>query len=112
MGTRVLEESRAKYLTREQLRERLELLVSTWDEMRERVTAQNFPYGEFKRMLAAAACPVAPEHIHLTKERFRETFFLAQMIRDRYTILDLAYEMGCLEECVEKILASPLYLEQ
>ncbi|MCP4397301.1 MAG: sn-glycerol-1-phosphate dehydrogenase [bacterium] len=110
MVTRVLEESRAKYLNRKQLRERLNLLVSKWDSMREKVEAQNVSYAEFKRMLAAAACPVSPEQINLSRERFRESFLLAQMIRDRYTILDLAYEMGCLEECVEEILASPHYL--
>jgi glycerol-1-phosphate dehydrogenase [NAD(P)+] len=110
MGVRVLEESRAKYPDREQLRERLTLLVSKWDEMREKVKTQIFPYEEFKRMLAAADCPVTPEQINLAKERFRETFLLAQMIRNRYTILDLAYEVGWLEDCIEEILASPEYL--
>ena len=110
MGVRVLEESRAKYPTREELHERLTLLVSKWDEMRNKVKAQIYPYAEFKRMLAAADCPVSPEHINLNRERFRETFLLAQMIRNRYTILDLAYEMGWFEECIEEILASPQYL--
>ena len=110
MGVRVLEESCAKHPTREQLRERLQRLVSKWDEMRDKVKAQIYPYAEFKRMLAAADCPVRPEQINLERERFRETFLLGQMIRNRYTILDLAYEMGWLEDCIEEILASPDYL--
>ncbi len=110
ISQRAIEESRAKFADHEELRARLTRLVSKWDEMRARVQAQLFPYAEFRAMLAAAACPVTPQQIHLSRERFRETFRLAQMIRNRYTILDLAYETGLLEECVEEILASPCYL--
>ena len=106
---RVLSESKAKYLTGEQLRERLQLLTEQWEALRTKIKEQIIPYQELKRMLVAADCPVMPEQINLTRERLRETYILAQMIRNRYTILDLAYELGWLEECVHEVLSSKEY---
>ena len=107
---RVLVESKAKYLSTDQLRERLELLVSCWEELREKISQQIIPYPELKAMLLEADCPVTPEAINLSRERVRETYILAQMIRNRYTILDLAYELGWLESCVDEICSSQTYL--
>jgi glycerol-1-phosphate dehydrogenase [NAD(P)+] len=107
---RVLGESKAKYLTPDQLLERLELLVSSWEELREKIQQQIIPYPTLKEMLLAADCPVTPEEINLSRKRVRETYILAQMIRNRYTILDLAYELGWLESCVDEICSSETYL--
>lgn len=108
---RVIAESRAKYLTTDQLRDRLHLLIAHWEELKPKVLAQIIPYPQLRQMLEAAGCPVTPEQINLAPpDRVRDTFFQAQMIRDRYTILDLAYELGVLEECVDEIMASDVYL--
>jgi glycerol-1-phosphate dehydrogenase [NAD(P)+] len=56
-------------------------------------------------MLRAAACPTKPEQIGLSAERLARTFRPAQMIRPRYTVLDLAYELGRLDECVKLIFS-------
>ena len=61
-------------------------------------------------MFMAAECPVTPEQINLPRERIKQTYFLAQMIRNRYTILDFAYELNWLEDCVAEIMASETYL--
>lgn len=105
----VVRESKAKYLAAEQLAARLHLLASCWDELRRKVREQLLPYPELRRMLIAAGCPVTPEQINVTRDRLRETFFLAQMIRTRYTILDLAYDLGRLGECVTEIMTSEIY---
>ena len=107
---RVIAECQAKYIPVEQLRKRLEQFAAGWETMGQKVTEQNIPYQQLKAMLQAADCPVRPEQINLTKERLRETYKLAQMIRNRYTILDLAYELNWLEECVEEVIASEVYL--
>lgn len=107
---RVLEESKAKYLSRPKLRERLQLLKTHWGSLREKVTTQIIPYPRLKQMLMTADCPVTPEQINLSRERVKQTYFLAQMIRNRYTILDLAYELNWLEEGVEEIMTSKKYL--
>jgi len=107
---RVLEESRAKFLDRAQLAERLRRIEDRWPSMRSRVLAQLYSYRELRRMFREAGCPVAPEEIGLTRDRLGRTFRLAEKIRNRYTILDLAAELGVLDACVERILGSPHYL--
>ena len=103
---RVLEESQAKYLPAQALRDRLQVLKTHWEALCQKIRAQIIPYQDLKRMFMAAECPVTPEQINLPRERIKQTYFLAQMIRNRYTILDLAYELNWLEDCVADIMAS------
>ena len=107
---RVINENKAKYLTGAQLRDRLHVLIARWEELKQKVLKQLIPYRELRAMLHAAGCPVTPEQIMLSSERVRDTFFQAQMMRTRYTILDLAYELGWFNKCVDKIMTSTVYL--
>ncbi len=107
---RVINESKAKYLTVDQLQDRLHLLITCWKDLKKKVLKQLIPYHELHDLLLAVGCPVKPEQINLSRERVKDTFFQAQMIRTRYTILDLAYELGWLNECVDDIMASETYL--
>jgi glycerol-1-phosphate dehydrogenase [NAD(P)+] len=102
--------SRSKQLTRNGLRDRLGFIKSRWDDMRLKVSDQLLPYSELMARLARAKCPTSPDQINLSREQVKETFFLAHMIRERYTVLDLAYEMGWLQDCVEEIFSSEAYL--
>jgi glycerol-1-phosphate dehydrogenase [NAD(P)+] len=45
-------------------------------------------------------------------DRFHQTYYRAQTIRSRYTILDLLLEAGLLEECVEELFAPGGYWTQ
>jgi glycerol-1-phosphate dehydrogenase [NAD(P)+] len=100
-----VEQSLAKHLDAEGLAKRLELLRERWPELRERLEEQLMPAEEIGDMLHAAGCPVSPEEIGLGSEDFRATYARARMIRSRYTVLDLAYEAGILDECVEELFA-------
>ena len=100
----------SKQLTKNGLRERLGMIESHWNDMRSKVKNQLLPYPELKKMLAEAKCPISPDQINISREQVKETFFLAQMIRERYTVLDLAFEMGGLGDCVEEIFKSEAYL--
>jgi len=102
--------SLAKHLTKERLRDRLKLIRLQWNDMRLKVRNQLLPFSELKEMLASANCPITPDQINLSREQVKETFFLAQMIRERYTVLDLAYELGWLEDCAEETFSSGAYL--
>lgn len=108
--TGIIAVSRSKQLTENSLRDRLGLIKSRWNDMRSKVSDQLLPYFELKARLARAKCPITPDQINLSREQVKETFFLAQMIRERYTVLDLAYEMGWLEDCVQEIYLSDAYL--
>ncbi|MCL6437607.1 MAG: sn-glycerol-1-phosphate dehydrogenase [Rubrobacteraceae bacterium] len=98
-------ETRAKYVDADRLRERLTRLRNVWPELREKVKEQLIPTDELRGMLEAAGCPTDPIGIGLSWEDFKATYRRAQMLRKRYTILDLANETGILDECVEELFA-------
>lgn len=100
-----VDETKAKYVDADRLRERLNLLRRVWPELREKVEAQLMPADELREQLREAGCPTSPEEIGLSVEDFRATYKRALMLRRRYTVLDLASEAGILTECVEELFA-------
>lgn len=102
-------ESKKKHLTPEALRSRLLRLNERWDVVRKRLEQQLYPYGEMRAMMEAAGCHVRPEELGLSRERAVRTIRLAQMMRERYTVLDIAYELGLLDEWAEQIFSSVTY---
>jgi len=106
----VLAACRAKWIERDVLAGRLECLAEGWPSLRQGVLRQLLPYAELARMFEQAGVPTRPEQAGLTRERVRATFAPANMIRTRYTALDLAYEAGWLEGCLDEIFASRRYL--
>jgi glycerol-1-phosphate dehydrogenase [NAD(P)+] len=106
----VLAACRRKWVPPGMLARRLERLREKWATLREAVGAQLLPYGELVRMFEQAGVPTRPQEVGLTRERVRATFATAGMIRPRYTALELAYETGWLEGCLEEIFDSRQYL--
>ncbi len=102
-GTEAAEIALAKFLEGDAVTERRKLIFNRWDLLRERIFKQLIPYGEFKSLLKNAGCPLTPAEIGLTDEQFKHGILAAQLIRKRYTILDLLYEAGLLEQIVEKL---------
>ena len=103
LGAVAVKQTSAKYVTADQLRERLKQLANGWPTLRGRLAEQLLPPGELRDMLAAAGCPTEPGQIGLDVDAFRATYRRSQMIRSRYTVLDLAIETGLLDECVEEL---------
>jgi glycerol-1-phosphate dehydrogenase [NAD(P)+] len=101
-----VEQTLAKYISRDELAQRLELLRDVWPGLREKVRVQLMPAERIREMLQAAGCPTGPVEIGLHWEDFGATYSRARTIRKRYTILDLAFEAGILEECVDDLFAS------
>ncbi len=98
-------ETQAKYVDAGALRERLEGLRGAWPELRGKVEAQLMSADELREKLRAAGCPTSPGEIGLSTEDFKATYRRAQMLRKRYTGLDVALEVGILDECVEELFA-------
>lgn len=86
------------------LAERRELIYRNWETLRKRILHQLYPLEELTRRLTAAGCPVKPADIQLGREQFLHGIRTAQLIRKRYTVLDLVYELGLLEELLQRIL--------
>jgi glycerol-1-phosphate dehydrogenase [NAD(P)+] len=68
------------------------------------------PYAELKELLGRAGCPLIPETIGLTRNEVIATARKAQMMRNKYCVLDIAWDMGVFETILAKLEASPLYL--
>jgi len=104
-----VEETRAKYVPAGELRARLERLRERWPDLRERLAEQLMPAAEIRDRLRAAGAPTTSGEIGLGADAFRATYRRAQMIRRRYTVLDLASEAGILDECVDELFAPDGY---
>ena len=100
-----VEQTLAKYINAAELAQRLDLLREVWPGLREEVRVQLMPAEQIREMLQAAGCPTGPVEIGLRWEDFEATYSRARTIRKRYTILDLAFEAGILEECVDELFA-------
>ncbi len=100
---KILGESRAKHLGREALEARLGMIADSFEILRGRVESQLMPFPRMREMLRVAGCPVRPQDIGVTASRCAATAIAAQMLRTRYTVLDLAYETGRLFEVVRRI---------
>ena len=81
-----------------------------WKEIRDSVLERLLPYAELKAMLAGEECPVQPEAIGLSRGEVIATARRAQMIRNKYNILDLAWDMGIFEAVLDTIDKSGIYL--
>ena len=101
-----VEETRAKYVGADDLRTRLDLLRERWPELRERLGGQLLPAARLRDPLRAAGAPTAPADIGLGADALRATYRRAQMIRRRYTVLDLANQTGVLDDCVAELFAA------
>ena len=95
----------AKYLTPEQLRERIHTLQKLWPQIKETSAKQLLSAEEIADELKTVGGIYHPAQIGISLEKMRETYTRAQMIRTRYTILDVLWELGILDECVEELFA-------
>ena len=98
-----LNQSRAKYISRDELVLQLENLKRNWGKIRNRLSSQLVPSDEVRRRLKLVGAPVDPEEIGISKDRMRTSFMKARYIRSRFTILDLAVRTGYLEEWLNQM---------
>lgn len=97
------QQSRPKYIEADRLAHRLALVRERWPQLQERLRQQLLPAERLRAQLQAAGCPTTPEEVGLSRDRLRATYRRAQMIRPRYTVLDLLNETGLLDDCVNEL---------
>jgi glycerol-1-phosphate dehydrogenase [NAD(P)+] len=105
-----VETSRAKFLppaARERLRESV---AGEWRTLRDRVRERLVPCAELSEQFRRARCPRTAEEIGLGRAQAIATGLKAQMIRNRYTVLDLAWDFGVLEAVLADLEAAPRIL--
>jgi glycerol-1-phosphate dehydrogenase [NAD(P)+] len=82
----------------------------SWKDLRVKVLEQIIPYGELKALFTKARCPVRPVEINLSRSEVIACARRAQMIRNRYIALDLAWDLGCFETVLARVEAAEEYL--
>ena len=82
----------------------------SWKEIQDSVLERLLPYGELKALLAGEECPVQPGAIGLSRSEVIATARRAQMIRNKYNILDLSWDMGVFEAVLDTMDKSGIYL--
>lgn len=97
------QETKAKYISKEELREQLTILKTNWLSIKEDLQQQLVPFEEAKRCLQLIGAPTKPEDIGLSKQYLRETYIRSQYIRRRFTVLDLAVRTNKLEYWLDKL---------
>jgi glycerol-1-phosphate dehydrogenase [NAD(P)+] len=98
-----MNQSRAKYISRDELAIQLKKLKNNWQAIRNRLSAQLVPSDEVRRRLMQVGAPVEPQEIGISTDRIKTSFMRAQYIRSRFTILDLAVRTGYLEEWLNQM---------
>lgn len=86
------------------------LIASEWPKLRAKVLGRLMPYAELRATLQRAGCPITAEQIGLTRADAIATARRAQMIRNRYTALDLAWDLDMMEKALAEIESSSMYL--
>jgi glycerol-1-phosphate dehydrogenase [NAD(P)+] len=98
-----LTETHAKYISKKELAQQLDVLKSKWPVIRARLEKQLLPPAEVKRRLQSVGAPVEPEAIGISRTRLRDSFLRAQHLRRRFTILDVAVRTACLDKWLQQI---------
>lgn len=92
-----------KLVTGEARAARLERICSVWDGMRMRAMRDRPGYSTLLDLFARARCP-SFDAIGLGAELAAWSLSAARMIRNRYTVLDLARDLGILESGIDLVI--------
>ncbi|MBO4935673.1 MAG: sn-glycerol-1-phosphate dehydrogenase [Alistipes sp.] len=100
---RGLSEARGKYVDKEGLRKQLEALKAAWPTLKEQIRGQIIPFEEVRENLRLVGAPYEPEHIGVSRERFRTTFSYIPYMRSRFTNIDVIYRCGLMAELTDHL---------
>ena len=99
----ILEQFRRKH---ERAAARAQVLSNRWDEIRAGLKKRGLPSPKaIRSALVAAGAPNTLADLAEDRENAARVFRLARDIRDRVTVLDLAFELGVLPDDIETILS-------
>ncbi len=95
---------RPKWRPAEEQRAFVDGIVGRWAELRSATAAIVRPVSELRGALEAAGAPTTAAELGVDDDEARELFVVARDMRARYTVLDLAWDLGLLEELRDEVL--------
>jgi len=102
----VREEYLKKHLEPDELRGELSRIRDSWDDLWSSVGEPLRRAKRVREILAAGGAPTTIAQLGLNDDHLRLAFLSAREIRGRFTVLDLAAELGVLEHLRDEILDS------
>lgn len=103
VADRQVEICRQKWLEGEQLDQRRAKILEVWETMMEKVRRQIIPFDDLKERFRLAGCPTEPGDLAISRQQWQYGMRVAQMMRKRYTVLDIVYELGLMDSMIEEI---------
>ncbi|MBN2377831.1 MAG: sn-glycerol-1-phosphate dehydrogenase [Sedimentisphaerales bacterium] len=103
MAQQVLAQSREKYITVEQLAQRLDRLKAGWSKLKLRLKDQLLGVENLQMALRHAGAASWPSDISIDIPMMRRSYRQAHLIRKRYTILDCVLQSGHWDNCIESL---------
>ena len=100
----VTAEYRRKRPSDEDLRDRVLFLKAHWRDLFAGLADVLRPPRRIRDILHAAGAPLTIGELSLTPGHLQHGFRTARYIRDRYTVLDLAFDVGILDDAADDIL--------
>ncbi len=86
-------------------RERIDILRHNWHDIQKQLAAMNLPKPDVLRgILCSIDAPYTLNNLNFSKEYALRTLRLARDIRDRITVLDIAFETGLFPGAIEQVL--------
>lgn len=105
LASQAIAQCEKKYVDVATLSSRLERLRSIWYEMSVALRKQLIGAEIMRDMVARAGAASTPEEIGIDSARLRRSFDSARLLRQRHTVLDLAFEMGVWHASVDSLFA-------
>lgn len=96
--------ARPGYPTPEVLRARLEQIIAEWPQLVEEIGVMLRTRASLEDELVSAGCPTRFSDLDVDRERARASIVWSKDIRNRYTILHAAWELGVLERWADEAL--------
>jgi glycerol-1-phosphate dehydrogenase [NAD(P)+] len=98
LSAEVEQEFLKKHTSQPRKREELTQIARHWDDIVEQTSKFLRPLSELKQVLQAAGGAVSYDELGISREQFIAATLNARYIRARYTILDLAADIGLLDQ--------------
>ncbi|MCS7253255.1 MAG: sn-glycerol-1-phosphate dehydrogenase [Armatimonadota bacterium] len=102
---RVFEQFAMKYpASQDEFLRRVECAISVWEDAKSMLCKVLRSHDELRKALLEAGAPTKVDELGINRGEFREAVMLARTIRSRYTVLDLASELGILPDELDELM--------
>jgi len=99
----VIEEFQHKGLSWDAKQAELESVSSRWEEILQGIRSYLKPSAQIRSILSDAGAPTKACDLGLSSQELLDTVAHAHQIRNRYTILDLGWDIGLLPDAIEEV---------